>query len=453
MPESEKVYSVTELNRRVKELFEKHFPTVTVCGEISGLRRYPSGHWYFTLKDSTSEINCAMFSQDNRRVTFEPEDGNVVLAHARVDLYLQRGRYQLVIQDMAPHGQGDLLERLEALKRKLRAEGLFEDSQKQPLPRYPKTIGVITSAESAALRDIVRTLQRRWPPARLRVYPATVQGAEALRSLQHALEKAVGDPHPCEVLIVARGGGSIEDLMAFNDETFVRAIAACPIPLITGIGHETDTTLSDHAADVRAATPTAAAELVSPNASELREHGIQTLQRMHAILSRRLEQTVTELERQQHRLNRMHPIRQIETRQQRLDDLYENLTRTLFHKIESYSQRLDLMRHRLSARSPQQRLKSSEQTLSQFHWRLQTAVQRLYQAWNARLEQATHTLEVVSPLNTLKRGYALATLRTPEGSQLLRSSRQAHRGDAIEVRLGEGQIEAQVTQSDSEEKS
>ena len=264
------VYTVAEINQQVRTLLLENFSEVIVRGEISGLKQYASGHWYFTLKDPDSEIRCAMFRGRNQRVSFVPQDGDAVRVRARVDLYVQRGNYQLVIEDMEPEGRGELLRRLEEIKAKLRDEGLFDPDRKQPLPSYPLTVGVVTSSDGAALRDVARTLRRRWPIARLCVYPSRVQGEAAPASLVQAL-KLVPQDGRCDVLILARGGGSFEDLLAFSDEAVVRAVAACPIPLITGIGHETDTSLADFAADVRAATPTAAAEQVSPDATALKQ--------------------------------------------------------------------------------------------------------------------------------------------------------------------------------------
>ncbi len=449
MPETQPVYSVAELNRRVQTLLQNHLSDVAVRGEISGLKRYPSGHWYFTLKDRDSEISCAMFARDNQRLAYDPKDGDAVLAQARVDLYVKRGRYQLVIQSMSPEGQGALLQRLEALKSKLKAEGLFDPARKQPLPDYPTAIGIVTSAESAALRDVARTLRRRWPVAQLYVYVAAVQGAEAPRSLCLALELA-GRARQCDVLILARGGGSIEDLLAFSDEAVVRAIAACPIPLIAGVGHETDTTLADFAADVRAATPTAAAEQASPDGAELRQESLRLLQRLQALAKTALRQARQNLDDRQRRLKQAHPAIRFQTQQQQVDDASERLAHALRLSLQQRQHRADLLNRRLAACSPQSRLAVADETLRRQHWRLHASMKNRHHSLQARLIRIDATLNAVSPLRTLERGYAIAMLRTPGGPRLLRESRQAHVGDALELRLGQGRLEAEVTRTEAD---
>lgn len=448
MPATSPVYSIAELNQRVQTLLQNHLSAVTVRGEISGLKRYPSGHWYFTLKDRDSEISCAMFARDNRRLAFRPQDGDAVLAQARVDLYVKRGRYQLVVQNLAPEGRGALLQRLEALKSKLKDEGLFDPARKQPLPDYPTAIGIVTSPESAALRDVARALRRRWPVARLCVYAAAVQGAEAPRSLCQALELA-GRARQCDVLILARGGGSIEDLLAFSDEAVVRAVAACPLPLISGIGHETDTTLADFAADARAATPTAAAEQASPDGAELQQDGRRLLQRLHALAHTALRQARQSLNDRRHRLEQAHPAIRFQAQQQQTDDAGERLTQALRRSLQQRQQHVELLNRRLAACTPQSRLAVADETLRRQHGRLAAAMGTAQQALRTRLARADATLNAVSPLRTLDRGYAIAMLRTPEGPQLLRASRQAQTGDALELRLAQGRLEAEVTRTEA----
>ena len=440
------VYTVAEINQQVRTLLLENFSEVIVRGEISGLKQYASGHWYFTLKDPDSEIRCAMFRNRNQRVSFVPQDGDAIRVRARVDLYVQRGSYQLVVEDMEPEGRGELLRRLEELKAKLRGEGLFDLQKKQALPPYPLMIGVITSADGAALRDVARTLRRRWPIARLRVYPSRVQGEEAPASLVEALALASRDGR-CDVLILARGGGSFEDLLAFSDEAVVRAVAACPIPLIAGIGHETDTSLADFAADVRAATPTAAAEQASPDAIALKQQGLRFLGRLHSFLGLRLKQVHRELDTQSHRLELAHPAARIRGHQQRLDETSERLVQVLRQRMERRQHQLALAHRRLLACSPTPRLARLEQALQQYRWRINAATQNLHRALRARLEQAGGTLEAVSPLRTLERGYAIATLKTPSGPELIRKASQASVGDAFELQVSDGSISAEVTEA------
>ncbi len=440
------VYTVAEINQQVRTLLLENFSEVIVRGEISGLKQYASGHWYFTLKDPDSEIRCAMFRNRNQRISFAPQDGDAIRVRARVDLYVQRGSYQLVVEDMEPEGRGDLLRRLEEIKAKLRGEGLFDPDRKQPLPTHPSAIGVITSGDGAALRDVARTLRRRWPIARLCVYPSRVQGEEAPAELVQALELASRDGR-CDVLILARGGGSFEDLLAFSHETVVRTVAACPIPLITGIGHETDTSLADFAADIRAATPTAAAEQASPDATALKQQSLRFLGRIHSLLGLRLKQAHQELNNQTHRLELAHPAARIRGHQQRLDETSERLVQVLRQHMERRQHRLALAHRRLLACSPRPRLAGLVQTVQQYRWRINAATQSLHQALHARLEQASGTLEAVSPLRTLERGYSIATLKTPTGPELIRKTGQASTGDAFELRVSDGSISAEVTET------
>ncbi len=441
---SDSVYTVAEINQRVRALLLENFSEVVVRGEISGLRRYASGHWYFTLKDSASEIRCAMFQTQNQRVAFDPKDGDAVQVMARVDLYVQRGTYQLVIEDMKPEGRGELLRRLEEMRIRLRDEGLFDSDRKLPLPPYPMTIGVVTSSDGAALRDVARALRRRWPVARLLVYPSRVQGEGAPATLVRALNLACRD-NRCDVLILARGGGSLEDLLAFSDEMVVRAVAACEIPLITGVGHETDTSLADLAADVRAATPTAAAELASPDVAALKQRSERFLARIHSLLSARLKQAQQALDHLSHRLDLAHPAAKIQGHQQRLDEIFERLVQAPRRHVERRSHRLTLSHRRLLSCSPKTRLDELERAAQQYQWRLDAASRNLRQALRARLDQASGTLEAVSPLRTLERGYAIATLKTPNGPKIIREAGQARVGDAFDLRVADGSISAKVT--------
>ena len=442
-------HTVAEINQQVRALLLEHFSEVVVLGEISGLRRHASGHWYFSLKDPDSEIRCVMFRNHNRKISFAPQDGDAVRVQAQVDLYVQRGSYQLVVENMAPEGRGDMLRKLEELKIRLRAEGLFDPDKKRPLPVYPFTVGVITSPDGAALRDVARTLQRRWPLARLCIYPSMVQGPKAPESLIRSLKLASRDRR-CDVLILARGGGSLEDLMPFNNESVVRAVAACPIPLVAGIGHETDTSLADLAADARAATPTAAAEQVSPDATALKRQSLKLLERMRNLFGMRLKHARQELDNKDRRLKLTHPIAQIQGHQQCLDEVSERLARALEQRIEGRRHQLALAYRQLVACSPRPRLAELSQTLQQYRWRIDAAMHNLQQTLRARLERASSTLDAVNPLRTLERGYSIATLKTPTGPKLICKADQANIGDAFELRLADGSIEAEVTGTKTE---
>ena len=438
------VYSVSELNREAKLLLLEHFGAVLVEGEISRFTRQPSGHWYFTLKDGAAAIDCAMFRTANRRLRAAPKVGDAVQVRARVDLYERRGDYQLNVEDLRPQGAGDLLRRFEELKARLRAEGLFDPERRRPLPAYPRVIGVVTSPEAAALRDVERALRRRWPLAQLRLYPSPVQGRDAPDGLVAALDRAAREAR-CDVLLLVRGGGAPEDLQAFSEERVVRAAAACPLPLVTGIGHETDTALADFAADARAATPTAAAELASPDQEEVRQRCARLAARLRGNLEQFLARERGALDARVRRLGRAHPTVRIQSHQQRLDELARGLTRGLRARGDRLDRRLQTARERLRAGSPARRLEPARQDLARSRQRLAAAMERLGRAWRARLQQADATLQAVRPQRVLARGYAIARIRGAGGRRILRDAAQARPGDALELQLGRGAVDAEVT--------
>lgn len=267
-PVERKIYSVSELTDRIRYLLETEFQYVWIEGEISNFRPAPSGHWYFTLKDESSQIRCAMFRNQNRYVKFRPEDGLRIVAWGKVSVYSARGEYQLILETMEPQGLGSMMLAFEQLKSKLAAEGLFDQGRKKPLPRFPRTVGLVTSSKGAAVRDMIRIIHRRFPGMIILLSPTLVQGDKAPEEITAALERLIR-ADGVDVIIIGRGGGSIEDLWGFNDERVVRAVAGCPIPIVGAVGHETDTTLMDYAADLRASTPSAAAELVAPTKTDL----------------------------------------------------------------------------------------------------------------------------------------------------------------------------------------
>ena len=438
------IYSVSEINQEVKQLLAHHFPSILVRGEISGFTAHRSGHWYFKLKDKQASIDCAMFSSNNRSSSFNPGDGDLVQVQARVELYEPYGRFQLVVHEMEPEGRGELLRQIEELKARLKAEGLFDPQHKQPLPPYPDVVGVVTSRSGAALHDITQTLSRRWPVARLQIYSAAVQGETAPASLVAALNQASRDLK-CSVLILARGGGSMEDLQAFNHESVVRAVFACPHPVVTGVGHETDTLLVDYVADERAPTPTAAAERVSPDGSALLKQWQRQLQRLCHGARSRLGTLGQDLKFEYQRLNNAHPRMHMDAYQQQLDDFFDRMQRDLRRQLAQHSDRLTLIQHRLSVASPQSRISNLQQGLQQSHQQLRAAVQVKWQATHARLQQAQATLNAAGPTQTLQRGYAIATLQTAQGEQVLRRANQAAVGTALKLRLGDGSLRAKVT--------
>src|SRR6056297_2567174 len=323
-----RVYQPVELNREVRVHLEAGFPRLWIAGEISNLARPASGHWYFTLKDDRAQIRCALFRGQRENVTGDPQSGDQVLVRGRLSLYEARGDYQLIADAMLPAGSGALQQAFEALKKKLEGEGLFDPASKRPLPRYPQSIAVVTSHTGAAVRDILTTLKRRWPAAQVKLYKTQVQGERAAPELVRALD-AVERDGSSDVVILARGGGSLEDLWAFNDETLARRIAALTVPLVSGVGHETDFTIADFVADLRAATPTAAAEAVTPDGPALLRQVRLLDSRAVRAVGRKLEQSWQRLDSITRRLARRHPTRQLNERRRELVALQARLPRPL----------------------------------------------------------------------------------------------------------------------------
>ncbi|MGH8452978.1 MAG: exodeoxyribonuclease VII large subunit, partial [Nevskiales bacterium] len=340
------IYTVSRLNEQVKDLLEHSFPPLWVEGEISNFIAHGSGHWYLSLKDEQAQVRCAMFRGRNQTAGFLPKNGMQVLVRARVSLYTPRGEFQLILEHMEPSGEGALRRAFEQLKQKLQAEGLFDEALKQPLPPAPGCIGVITSPTGAAIRDILNVLRRRYPLGEVVVYPVPVQGVEAAPAIVRALQTAA-TRQECDLLIVARGGGSLEDLWAFNEEIVARAIHACPIPVVSGVGHEIDFTIADFVADLRAPTPSAAAELCSPDTGEWRAR----LERMPSLMAqsqqRRLLQFAQRRDFLAKRLSQLHPGRRLEQFMQRLDEFDQRLARSTLIVLQRQQARLGLLRARL----------------------------------------------------------------------------------------------------------
>lgn len=411
------VLSIAELNRLARAVLERDFPLLWVAGEVSNLTRAPSGHWYFTLKDASAQVRCAMFRSRAQTVPWRLENGQQVEARALVTLYEARGEFQLNIESLRRAGLGRLYETFLRLKEKLDNEGLFADARKRALPRFPQRIGIVTSPRAAALRDVAVTLARRAPNLRSLVYPTLVQGTEAAAQIAAAIELA-GRRGECDVLLVVRGGGSLEDLWSFNEEIVARAIAACPIPVVSGVGHETDLTIADLAADRRAATPTAAAEIVSAGWHSAADELAQLTTALHSAMRRNLERRMQRLDLLSQRL--IHPAQHLARARQRLDHL---------------ESRLHAATERLVARR-QQQLAKSRLRLAQARPNLE----RL----RTRLAHLDASLAALNPQAALARGYAL--VRAPDG-QLVRSHRQIAAGSRIELRFAEGGAQALVSKT------
>lgn len=443
MPDSKQtIFTVSRLNSAVRILLEQEMGLVWLVGELSNLVLHSSGHWYFSLKDSGAQVRGAMFRGNNRRVSFRPQEGQQVLVQARLSLYEPRGEYQLIIETMRPAGEGQLQLQLEQLKQRLQAEGLFASERKRPLPQQPRQIGLITSPTGAAIHDMLTVLKRRAPGIPVILYPAQVQGTQAAEQLITALNLA-NRRDECDVLIIGRGGGASEDLWCFNDERLVRAIANSLLPIISAVGHESDITLSDFAADVRAATPSAAAELVSPDQESQRQQLRVLLMRLNRASQHSLTAASHRLTMVQKSLQHQHPERRLQQQQQRLDELQGRLRLAMQQRLSGSERQLERLAHRLQPHSPHIRLREARQQLQQHQ-------QRLHQCWQQRLDQQRHRhgllltrLDAMSPLATLARGYSITQ---DEQGHVLRSVNQTSRGQALTTRLGDGELCVQVTE-------
>ena len=436
------IYSISRLNSELRQVLEGSFPLVWVEGEISNLSTPRSGHLYFSLKDSHAQIRCAMFRNRRNLLRFRPGNGDQVLVRARIALYEPRGDCQLIIEHLEPAGAGALRQAFEQLKARLQAEGLFDSRHKRPLAPYPKRIGIISSPSGAAVRDILHVLQRRYPVAEVIIYPSAVQGSAAADELRQALELAQSRKE-VDVLIIGRGGGSEEDLAVFNDEQLARTIAGCKIPIISAVGHETDFTIADFVADRRAPTPSAAAEVATPDREALASHCLQLGRRLRQRCLRHLEAARYALQLLQDRLQRASPHIRLIQQQQRLDELQLRLTRSM--QLAQQQRRLELRhwRERLQGQHPERGLSALQARIVQFDRRLRVLIERAIQYRREQLQSRMRELQAVSPLATLERGYSI-TFRADDG-ELVRDARQVTAGQELRIRLAAGEIRAVVS--------
>jgi len=440
VPPARDVLTISRLNREARTLLERGLGSVWLEGEISNLSRPGSGHWYFSLKDEAAQVRCAMFRQRNLLVRFPVKDGAQVLARGRVSLYEARGEFQVVIEHLEEAGEGILRRRFEALKQKLNAEGLFDTRHKQPLPPLPRRIGVITSPTGAAIRDILHILRRRFPAIPVLVYPVAVQGEAAPREIEQALRLA-DRRRDCDVLILARGGGSLEDLWAFNDEAVARAIFACGLPVVSGVGHEVDFTIADFVADERAPTPSGAAERVVPDRAEWLRSLAATGQRIALAMRRRLGDQRNALQVREQRLARAHPGVVLRQHAQRLDELEGRLRLAVRRRLERASQRHAAANALLMRASPALRLAALRLRLDAAGRNLSRAVASRLVDRRQRLELAVRALNTVSPLATLDRGYAIVA---DAHGKVLQDAAALGPGDRVTARLARGRFTAEV---------
>ncbi|BAU72770.1 exodeoxyribonuclease VII large subunit [Metapseudomonas furukawaii] len=431
------VLTVSQLNQRARHLLEDVFPQVWVEGEISNLARPASGHLYFTLKDSQAQVRCALFRQNALKVRQALRDGLAVRVRGKVSLFEGRGDYQLIADAVEPAGDGALRLAFEALKEKLAAEGLFAAERKRPLPAHPRHIGIVSSPTGAVIRDIISVFRRRAPQIRLTLIPTAVQGREATAQIVRAL--ATADARGFDALILARGGGSLEDLWCFNEEAVARAVAACRTPIVSAVGHETDVSIADFVADVRAPTPSAAAELLAPDAGDLQRR-LDSLQRRLVLRMRE------QLSRERLRLDGMarrlrHPGERLRQQAQRLDDLDMRLRRAFERQRQIRQERLARLDTRLAAQHPGRTLALLRQKLDSLADRLPRATREVLKDHRQRLETLAQTLNVVSPLATLGRGYSILL---DERGNAIRSAEQTRTGQRLTARLAEGELEVRV---------
>ncbi|MGR5435528.1 exodeoxyribonuclease VII large subunit [Vibrio owensii] len=437
---NQNIFTVSRLNAEVRLLLENEMGIVWLVGEISNFSAPVSGHWYLTLKDSRAQVKCAMFRGNNRRVTFKPVNGNQVLVKARLSLYEPRGDYQLIIESMQPEGDGRLQQEFEALKMKLAAEGLFAQTNKQPLPEHPRRVGVITSKTGAALYDILDVLKRRDPSLPVVVYPTMVQGEEAAIQIAQAIGRA-NSRDECDVLIVGRGGGSLEDLWCFNNEILARTIAASQIPIISAVGHEVDVTIADFVADMRAPTPSAAAELVSRDNSHKDQALVTRQHKLASAMRYYLAQQKQQSAQLMHRLERQHPSYQLQRQTQQLDELDMRLQRAMQRFITTRQQAVERKHHRLQLNSPVKRLAEQKSKLDRVEQKLLDAMDRKLLTMRHQLAIAAEKLDTVSPLATLKRGYSIT--QTEQG-QVVTQAKDVKTGDVLVTRLSDGELRSTV---------
>ena len=434
---AEQAIPISELNRRARALLENSFPPLWVSGEISNLTKHASGHWYFSLKDDKAQVRCVMFRHRNQYLDFTPKEGMQVEARVLVSLYEPRGDFQLNVETMRPGGLGALYEAFAQLKAKLETEGLFDAARKRALPSFPQQIGVITSPQAAALRDVLSTLKRRMSGIAIVLYPTPVQGKGAHLQIVQAIQSA-NQRAECQVLILCRGGGSIEDLWEFNEEAIARAIVASRIPIICGVGHETDFTIADFAADQRAPTPTAAAELASPNRAELQQQLQAQAQRMAYHLTRTLETRMQHLDHLAKRL--AHPGTRIQHQQQQLAHLSQRLQRAARHRLDTQGWGLKQLSERLANAQP--KLAPFEHRCAHLSTRLNLAIKNCLTLAHQAQTHLNANLQHLNPQSILERGYSIT--RDAQGN-IVRNSQAIPVGSAVELKFAVGTARANIT--------
>ncbi len=438
-----KILSVTELNRLAQSTLEQ-LPLLWIEGEISNFAAPSSGHWYFSLKDKSAQVRCAMFRNRNQSVRFRAKQGTQVLVRAKISLYEGRGDYQIIVEHMEEAGLGKLHREFERLKHKLSEQGLFSADRKKPIPEWPLHIGVVTSPTGAAVRDVCSVLKRRFPALPVTVIPTSVQGNQAAQEIIAAL-KLAENSGLFDVILLTRGGGSLEDLWCFNDENLAHAIFDCPIPVVSAVGHEIDYTISDFVADLRAPTPSAAAEILSPNVNEYiarlntQVNKLTQLMR-HSITSQQM--TVTNL-----RARLKHPGERLQNQGQKLDLLELRMHQVIQNLLTKNKQSLTNCSQRIALTSPEKSIQQNRQAINALDKRLTLQIDQRLIAQNAAIENAAKRLHSVSPLNVLNRGYAMVT---DQNTKVVADSNQVAVGDRVNIRLAKGELNCEVVEFENE---
>jgi len=441
----EPTYSVTEITREISSLLEGQLSGIWIEGEISNYRHHSSGHRYFNLKDENAQISCVFFRGHARDHGTPLDNGDQVQAYGDITVYEARGQYQLMVKLVQPKGHGELQARFEALKQKLHEEGLFEEERKKVIPIFPQTIAIITSPTGAAIQDMLNILQRRAPWVRILIHPVPVQGsgaelkiAEAIDELSHP--EKFGLP-PIDTIVVTRGGGSMEDLWNFNEECVARAIAECPIPLVSAVGHEIDFTIADFVADLRAPTPSAAAELIVPEATELKHRALNQFKALETHLLSRMNQAQMVLRLTRQTLDAREPARVLMSHAQHLDHLNERFSTAVDHHLDGYQRCLEQAGQPLKVQQLDQKLASSNESLSSLHKRFDTATRHRLEFTQASLARLQTALRQLSPEATFSRGFSMTT--TPDG-EMITDPKQTETGDTIDTRVAGGKIQSTV---------
>lgn len=436
------IFSVSQLNKDARELLEGHFPRIWIEGEISNLAQPASGHWYFTLKDNRAQLRCAMFRNRNQKLHYAPANGDQVLVRGHISLYEARGDYQLITDQMEAAGAGALQRAFEELKIRLHQEGLFE--QKRPLPALPACIGVVTSPSGAAIRDILSILKRRFPAIPVIIYPTAVQGTGASGNIVAAITTA-NKHHRCDVLIVTRGGGSAEDLWSFNEENVARALFASSIPTLSAIGHEIDISIADFVADVRAPTPSAAAELVSPDQDEWQHTLTAINHRLRQLILEKIKRQQQSLHWQHKRFQQQHPGQRLLQQAQHLDALEQRLQRNISQKLQQQQLQLENFSIRLQRHQPHLRIKHLHNQFLHYGQLLRQSMMKKLENCQQLLGSHSHLLDTMSPLATLSRGYAI--IQNDAGA-VIRNTEKIRPGQHITARLDQGRLHCTINTID-----